>query len=177
MAPGEPSFAARRGVLIHRLLERLPAVPVAFRVEQGATWLARHAADLPPEIRQEMLATTLAVLAEPAWAELFGPDTLAEVPLAATVDGQVIAGTADRLLVTPTRVLVADFKTARRPPAGAAAIPAATRRQMAAYVAALGEIYPDRRIEAAVLYTQMPVLYALTPAASVALPGTKESLD
>nr|WP_235425394.1 double-strand break repair helicase AddA [Croceibacterium mercuriale] len=177
LPPGQPSFAARRGVVIHRLLERLPAVPVAMRAEQGARWLARHAADLPAEMQHEMLATTLAVLAEPAWAELFGPDALAEVPLAATVDGQVIAGTADRLLVTPTRVLVADFKTARRPPASAAAIPAATRRQMAAYVAALAEIYPGRRVEAAVLYTQVPVLYALDPVASAGtLPATKESL-
>ena len=173
LAPGEPSFAARRGVLIHRLLERLPAVPLDAREGQGTAWLARHAADLPLEMQREMLATTLAVLAEPAWAELFGPNALAEVPLAATVDGQVIAGTADRLLVTADRVLVADFKTARRPPASAAAIPAATRRQMAAYVAALSEIYPDRRVEAAVLYTQVPVLY---PLASPALPVTKESL-
>jgi len=44
---------------------------------------------------------------------------------------------------------------------------------MAAYVAALSEIYPDRRVEAAVLYTQVPVLY---PLASPALPVTKESL-
>jgi ATP-dependent helicase/nuclease subunit A len=32
---------------------------------------------------------------------------------------------------------------------------------MAAYVAALGAIYPGRRIEAAVLYTQTPRLIAL----------------
>ena len=75
-----------------------------------------------------LLARSLAVLAEPDWADLFGPAALAEVPLAATVGGQVIAGTADRLLIEPGRVLVADFKTARRPPASLAEVPRSTLR-------------------------------------------------
>src|SRR6187402_653052 len=103
------------------------------------------------------------VLDSPEWAELFSPAALAEVPLAATVGGQVIAGTADRLLVERDRVLVADFKTARRPPASLAEVPASTLRQMAAYAAALGAIYPGRRVEAALLYTQTPLLIALPP--------------
>jgi ATP-dependent helicase/nuclease subunit A len=108
-----------------------------------------------------MLARALAVLAAPDWATLFSPAALAEVPLAATVEGQVIAGTADRLLVEPTRVLVADFKTARRPPAALEDVPLSTLRQMAAYAAALAAIYPGRTIEAAVLYTQTPRLIAI----------------
>jgi ATP-dependent helicase/nuclease subunit A len=34
---------------------------------------------------------------------------------------------------------------------------------MAAYAAALGAIYPGRRVEAALLYTQTPLLIALPP--------------
>ena len=49
---------------------------------------------------------SLAVLDTPDFTELFGPHALAEVPLAATVGGQVIAGTVDRLLVTPDAVTV-----------------------------------------------------------------------
>jgi ATP-dependent helicase/nuclease subunit A len=155
--------AARRGVLIHRLLERLPDVLPDVREEQVRAWLARNAADLADEDREEMLERVLGVLALPEWAELFSPTALAEVPLAATVGGQVIAGTADRLLVERDRVLVADFKTARRPPAALAEVPPSTLRQMAAYAAALGAIYPGRRIEAALLYTQTPLLIALPP--------------
>ena len=72
-------------------------------------------------------------------------------------------GTADRLLVTPDKVTVVDFKTARRPPQSLEAIPEGTMKQMAAYVAALEIIYPGRRVEAAVLYTQTPQLFALPP--------------
>ena len=161
--PGAQALAAQRGVLIHRLLERLPEIAPEEREERGRNWLSRHAAGLPAEEREDMVARALAVLAEPHWAELFSPAALAEVPLAATVGGQVIAGTADRLLVEPGRVLVADFKTARRPPITLEDVPVGTLRQMAAYAAALAAIYPGRRVEAAVLYTQTPRLIAIPP--------------
>lgn len=156
--PGADALAARRGVLIHKLLERLPELPPEDREARARDWLSRQAADVADSDREAMLASALAVLTEPGWAEIFSPRALAEVPLAATVGGQVIAGTADRLLVEPDRVLVVDFKTARRPPQGLADMPRSTLRQMAAYSAALGMIYPGRRIEAAVLYTQAPLL-------------------
>ena len=111
-----------------------------------------------------MLARALAVLDDPAFTDVFGPDALAEIPLAATVKGQVVMGTADRLLVTPDTITVVDFKTARRPPTSQDGIPDSTMRQMAAYVAALEAIYPGRAVEAAVLYTQTPQLIALPPA-------------
>jgi ATP-dependent helicase/nuclease subunit A len=161
LPPGALALAAQRGVLIHRLLERLPDLPLAEREAKARAWLARNALELPEAEREDMLVRALAVLAEPHWAELFGPSALAEVPLAATVAGQVIAGTADRLLIEPSRVLVADFKTARRPPVSLDQIPLSTLRQMSAYAAALGAIYPGRTIEAAVLYTQTPLLIAI----------------
>ena len=80
------------------------------------------------------------------------------------VEGVVVAGTVDRLLVTPTRVLVVDFKTGRRVPADAAAAPEHHLRQTAAYVAALEVVFPDREVEAALLYTAGPRLLPLPPA-------------
>lgn len=174
------AVAARRGVLIHRLLERLPDIVPAERQARAWAWLERNAGDLSEAERAEILGHAVAVISEPHWAGLFGPSALAEVPLAATVGGQVIAGTADRLLVEPGRVLVADFKTARRPPTSLAEVPLATIRQMAAYAAALGAIYPGRQIEAAVLYTQTPQLIALPAdlleAHKPGLIGAEESL-
>jgi len=167
-------------VLIHRLLERLPDIVPAERQARAWAWLERNARDLSEAERAEILGHAVAVISEPHWAGLFGPSALAEVPLAATVGGQVIAGTADRLLVEPGRVLVADFKTARRPPTSLAEVPLATIRQMAAYAAALGAIYPGRQIEAAVLYTQTPQLIALPAdlleAHKPGLIGAEESL-
>lgn len=159
----QAAIAARRGVLIHALLERLPDAPEEMREAGGRAWLERHGAGLEPEERREMLAKALAVLAHPDWQDLFSPQALAEVPLAARVGKQVIAGTADRLLVRGDSVLVADFKTARRPPSSLDEVPRSTLKQMAAYAAALQVIYPGKRIEAAVLYTQTPQLIAIPP--------------
>ena len=161
LPPDQAAIAARRGVLIHALLERLPDVPRDLRESGGRAWLQRHGPDFSEDERATMLGSALAVLEHPEWSELFGPDALAEVPLAATVGEQVIAGFADRLLVTADRVLVADFKTARRPPRSLEDVPLSTNRQMAAYVAALETIYPDRVVEAAVLYTQTPQIIGI----------------
>ncbi|QDM40167.1 double-strand break repair helicase AddA [Altererythrobacter sp. TH136] len=154
-------IAARRGVLVHRLLERLPDIAPNQRSELGRGWLTRQAADLPAEEREALLASALAVLSQPAFADVFSPSALAEVPLAATVGGVVVAGTADRLLIEPGRITVVDFKTTRRPPSSLEEVPESTLRQMAAYVAALQVIYPGREICAAVLYTQAPRLIVI----------------
>ena len=82
---------------------------------------------------------------------------------AVTADGTVIAGTVDRLLVTPEAVRIVDFKTGRQVPADADAIPSAHLRQMAAYAAALAVVFPGRRVEAALLYTAGPALFAIDP--------------
>ncbi len=163
LPPEAARDAARRGSLIHKLLERLPDVPAEARGEAARRWLERQAGDLPEAARAEMLAAATGVLDHPGFAAIFSGAALAEVPLAAVVDGVVVAGTADRLLIEETRVTVVDFKTTRRPPASAADIPLATLRQMAAYVAALEAIYPAREVRAGVLYTHAPVLFALDP--------------
>jgi ATP-dependent helicase/nuclease subunit A len=163
LPPEAARHAARRGSLIHRLLERLPDVPEAERPEAARRWLARQADDLAEDLREEMLTAALGVLDHPDFGPLFSALALAEVPLAATVDGVVVAGTADRLLIEEGRITVVDFKTTRRPPASISDIPLATLRQMAAYVAALEAIYPACEVRAGVLYTHAPALFELAP--------------
>ncbi|MEL7196914.1 MAG: double-strand break repair helicase AddA [Pseudomonadota bacterium] len=153
--------AARRGILIHALLERLPDVETQARVQAGDAWLQKHAADWPQEARAEILESAMAVLDDPSFAALFAPGTLAEVPLTATVNGTVIAGTIDRLLVSETDILVVDYKTTRRPPRSVDEVPKSALKQMAAYCAALEVIYPERTVRAGLLYTHAPQLFAI----------------
>ena len=154
--------AAERGRLLHALFERLPAVAVDRRRAAADRWLADSGGVADAAARAEIVDAACAVIDDPRFAEVFGPDALAEAPIAAVVaDGVVVAGTADRLLVTPERVQVIDFKTGRTAPAARGDIPVYHLRQMAAYVAALRVIFPDRRVEAALLYAAGPTLFAL----------------
>jgi len=164
LSPENAAIAARRGILLHRLFERLPELPRDEREKAARAWLARQAADLDDTIREEMLENALKVLDHPDFAAIFAPGALAEVPMAATFGGIVVAGTADRLLVTDERVTVVDFKTTRRPPTDLADIPRGTIRQMAAYAAMLEAIYPDHAARAALLYTHGPALFELPQA-------------
>lgn len=156
-------LAARRGVLLHRLIERLPELPPEQRGEAALAWLARAGDEFELAERQSMAQSALKVLEQPGWSDVFGPDSLAEVPLAAVVGGRVVSGTVDRLVIAGDRIRIVDFKTARRPPASLAEIPPAYIRQMAAYVAALEAIHPGLPVEAALLYTHTPELFVLPP--------------
>ena len=153
--------AARRGSLIHQLLERLAAVEPDRRQERALDWLERSAGVAAAADREEIVAQVCQVLSNPDFAALFGPGSLGEAPLAATLpDGRVIAGTVDRLLVEDARVSVIDFKTGRVPDSDGA-IPAAHRTQMEAYAEALRVIFPGRSIRTALLYTSGPRLVEL----------------
>jgi len=161
--PGpEARSAAQRGKLLHALFERLPEVPEAERRAVADRWLDRSAGVADATLRSALVDDACRIISNPAHAELFGPHALAEVPIAAVVaSGHVVSGTVDRLLVGADRVLVADFKTGRNVPGEVSEIPAPHLRQMAAYVAALQVIFPERRVEAALLYTAGPRLHAL----------------
>lgn len=174
-------IAARRGTLMHRLIERLPELSPEARPAAGQAWLQRAAEEFDEVERRSMLQSALDVLAHPDWEEVFGPDSLAEVPLAAVVGGRVVSGTVDRLVIGTDMIRIVDFKTARRPPETLAGIPAAYIRQMAAYVAALEAIHPGMPVEAALLYTHTPQLFVIPPeqieAQKLRLAGVQESLS
>ena len=152
--------AARRGSLLHGLFERVPGVAPSDRHRLAVAWLERQGLDSE---EADVLATSACgLIGDPAYTDLFGSASLAEAPIAATLpDGRVIAGTVDRLLITEERVRVIDFKTGSRVPFDMTEVPDHHRAQMAAYTAALRVIFPDRPVEAALLYTHGPKYIAL----------------
>ena len=161
-AGGERAAAIRRGILLHKLIERLPAIGVEQRLAAATRWLTVHATDIDALDRATMAEEATKALQISDWKALFGPGSLTETPFSAVIEGGiVVAGTVDRLLVTDEAVLVVDYKTGAHVPARAEDVAPAYLRQMAAYAAALGVIFPGRRVEAALLYTAAPKLIAL----------------
>jgi ATP-dependent helicase/nuclease subunit A len=168
LAPAASPLAAlgglgrfRRGDLIHRLLQVLPDL-APERWDEGAAALLARERDLTDAQRAEMAEAALSVLRDERFAEVFGPGSRAEVAIAgaaaALPAGLKVSGRIDRLVVLKDRVLVADFKTNRPSPARIEAADPAYIRQMAIYAAVLGEVFPGRRIEAALVWTDGPKL-------------------
>lgn len=155
--------AAERGTLMHALFERLPPVAPSARRDSALQWLSVVAAGFTAGEREDMADAVLAIVDSPDHANLFGPDSLAEVPFSALVDGQVITGTIDRLTIDDQRVTIVDFKTGSGVPGSVDDIPRGYLLQMAAYVAALEVIFPGHHVDAALLFTAGPRLWSLPP--------------
>jgi ATP-dependent helicase/nuclease subunit A len=156
--------AAKRGIAMHSLFERLPDLPSEAREDAAHSWLQTQAGFADRADRDAMIASVLGVIDHPDWQLIFGPSALAEVPIAAVVGKDVVSGTIDRLVVEDDQISIIDFKTGRDPPVTLEAVPQIYIRQMAAYAQAVAKIYSGRTIKAALLYTHVPILLEL-PAA------------
>jgi ATP-dependent helicase/nuclease subunit A len=157
--PGEPLYleeeAKARGTALHLLLERLP-------LADPSTWETLATTLIPdPPLATALLAEARAV--STALPALFAADTLAEVAVTGPWNGQQMLGNIDRLLVSPERVLVIDYKSNAVIPRTPAEVPEGILRQMGAYAHLVGQIYPDRRVEVAILWTRGPQLMSLDP--------------
>jgi ATP-dependent helicase/nuclease subunit A len=169
----------RRGDLIHKLLQLLPDFAPSQREDAARRMLARER-DLTDDQRAEMAAAALGVLNDPQFAAVFGPGSRAEVAVAGLAPGagRAISGRVDRLLVEKDRVLVVDFKTNRPAPASIEQASQAYIDQMAVYAAVLQSIFPERRIEAALVWTDGPRLMAVPENLTAkALAGLAQSVD
>lgn len=148
----------RRGNLLHALLQWLPDTPKASREAATMTYLRRKN-ELREDEAKAFWSEVNAVISDPVLGALFGDGSRAEVPIAGLVEtksdpgGRPIAGQVDRLVVSGEQVLIVDYKTNRPPPASVEGVPAVYLRQMGLYVRALQSVYPDKKIVAALLWT------------------------
>ncbi len=153
----------RRGALVHAALQHLPQLPAERRAKAARDFFARPGQALTPEEAATLAEAVLGVLSHPDLAPLFGPAGRAEVPLTGLIGRRVVGGLVDRLAVLPDRVLLADFKTNRRPPATLADTPPPYLRQLASYRAVLRGVFPDRPVIAALVWTEALRVDVLPP--------------
>lgn len=137
------------GVLVHNLLEKLADVAAD---ERGAA-AARLSVGGDPAMHEAALAEALAVLTDEALLPVFAPGTIAEVQLTAPIGDARFNGIIDRLVLTPGRALIVDYKTNRIVPKTVEQCPEGILRQMGAYARMLATVYPDHEIGTAVLWT------------------------
>lgn len=151
----------KRGRLVHRLLQTLPDIAADRREAAARRFLASPLHGLEEADVAALSDEVMAVLNDAGFAAIFAPGSRAEVPLAGVIGTTVIAGQVDRLAVTPDAVLIVDFKTNRPPPRDPAAVGQSYIKQMAVYRGLLAQLYPDRPVRCALLWTDGPFLMEL----------------
>jgi ATP-dependent helicase/nuclease subunit A len=153
------TLALQRGTLVHRLLQSLPEVAPERRREAAHGFLSRNAADWPEPERQALAEKVLVLISDPRFAPVFAAGSRAEVAIVGRLERPgrspaLVSGQIDRLVVSPSEVLIVDFKTNQIPPKTAAEAPAAYVRQLALYRAVLSRLYPQTPVRAALLWTE-----------------------
>jgi len=106
----------------------------------------------------------LSVLQHPEFAAIFGPGSMAEVPLTGLLGNRVMSGQIDRLLIGEDEILIVDYKTNRPSPRDLQNVPAVYFRQMGIYREALKKMYPEKRIKCGLLWTDGPHLMEIPEA-------------
>ncbi len=157
-SPVSGQNARARGVAIHRLLELLPTLPEA-QWQHAAERMVASIKDV--EDKRSLIAETLKVMRHDAFRVLFLANSRAEVSLAGQIGSKYYAGQIDRITITENEIFLIDYKTNINPPKATAEVSEAYLSQMAVYATLLQEIYPNKTIRAALLWTQTPHLMPL----------------
>jgi ATP-dependent helicase/nuclease subunit A len=147
-----------RGRLVHALLQHLPEVEPADQDRAARAFVAARGTELTQQLKDEIVAETLAIVREPAFAPLFQPGSLAEVPVVARIGGYDLGGQIDRLADVGGGLLILDYKTNRPPPKTLDEVAPAYIAQLAGYRTALKGLFPGRPLRAALLWTDGPRL-------------------
>ncbi len=147
-----------RGRLVHALLQHLPEVAPEDQERAARAFVAARGASLAQELRDEIVAETLAIVGDASFAPLFRPGSVAEVQVVARIGGYDLEGQIDRLVEIDGSLLILDYKTNRPPPKTLDAVAPAYIAQLAAYRRALKGLFPGLPLKAALLWTDGPRL-------------------
>jgi len=150
-----------RGNILHKLLELLPRNP-------NNTWprICSHLCQTFPGLPEnfdptDILSEASRLLTNPNLAHLFAEPSLSEVDIIADMpgrSGEKIYGSIDLLVFRPDMIWCVDFKSNAVVPDKPELVPSGILRQLGAYASALRQIYPERTIQPAILWTKNATL-------------------
>ncbi len=162
------TYFRKLGTVVHELFEFLPSLPPEDREAAAKKHLAKPGWNLSGKDQDVALKEVMKILNDPEFGGLFGPNSRAEVGITGLFDKggatQMMSGQIDRLVVDDKSVLIIDFKNSVRIPKDASEVQFKYVVQMAAYRLALQQVYPDKEVKCALLYTRQAKLVPL-PAA------------
>lgn len=170
----DQGFRFQRGLVIHKLFQLLPDLPIAERRGTARHWLGAinrpSGLNVAESALDDLVSEVMAVLEDARFAHLFVPGSRAEVPIVAELPGQdgrsqIVSGQIDRLVVTATDCHIVDFKSNRPPAMQPEHVSKQYLRQLALYRAAIREIYPNHTVSCYLLWSAEPRLMAIPDSA------------
>lgn len=153
LIPNSTEQFYQRGRLIHKLLQFLPAVEENNRHLLINEFLLRQAPEYPQQEREKITDEVLTLVNHPQFSPLFSKDSRAETSLMGQIGDRIISGQIDRLVVTEDKVMIVDYKTNRPAARRIEDVPEAYRKQIYAYRELITRIYPDKKVETYILWT------------------------
>jgi len=153
-----------RGNIIHKLLEMLPECEIGQRRDMAVKMVSGFKS-FSEDQRALIVDEVFAVLDHPDFADIFAEGSYAEISLAGTAKSLsnhlYLNAQIDRLSVSADKVYIVDYKSNRPPPLTQDGVAEIYWGQMAAYRELAREIYPDKEIVCALLWTDGPRLMVL----------------
>lgn len=142
-----------RGKIIHKILQFMPSVKDDKRESLIDKFLARQVLDFDDKEKNKIKTEVLSLLENPVFAPLFSQNSVAEVSLMGVVGEHIISGQIDRLVVCEDKVMIVDYKTNRPAAKNLEEVPEAYIKQMKSYKQLICEIYPNKKVETFILWT------------------------
>lgn len=150
----ERKLAMLLGSLTHRLLEILPPLNDDARRRAIKRTIASYAPhQLDEAAASHAASTTLRLINDTRLKDIFSQNARAEVPVSGMVQGYVISGVIDRIVIDDAAITIIDFKTGQ-PPKTDADIPSNYISQLALYTYVLRQIWPEKTLHAGLIFTE-----------------------
>ncbi len=142
----------RRGTLIHKLLQFLPQ---SKNIDEKliTDYLQKNASEFSDIQKNQIKNEVLTLLHQADFADIFGINSKAEVPIIGEVGGKIISAQIDRLVILPHKIMIVDFKTNRPAAKTISDTPASYLQQLSSYAELLQKIYPNKVVETYILWT------------------------
>ena len=147
------------------MLARLPEIAPEHRERAARRYLA--ARNIPNNDAEMLTAGTLGIIDNADFAAAFASGSRAEADIVAELPelgvGARVNGRVDRLSVTDEAVLAIDFKSNRPAPTHISESGAVLYRANGPLSRRSPKIFPDRRVDCALVWTETPLLMSLPP--------------
>ena len=140
----------KRGEIIHKLLQFLPTISKDKQIQTITDFLQQKAPDFRETDVEKICKEITFLLNNKEFGKVFGANSKAEVPIMGEVDGKIISGQIDRLIIDDNQVIIVDYKTNKNVPNK---VPSVYVSQLNAYKKLMKKIYPQKEIKTYILWT------------------------